>query len=135
MGTDNIIDLDYFCVQLMIIRAFYEMLCHLFCNKGRVHSQPVVTFVPSAINNRIPNNPPSLVRKYANSTRRSNTKYNTKYKILSLEGLRDTLCRCTEVNNDLNTKLSIIIYDVVTPNFASKVLEYFKDGGPMSTGQ
>ncbi len=32
-------------------------------------------------------------------------------------------------------KLSIIIADVLTPSFACNVLEYFKDGGPMLTGQ
>ncbi len=61
--------------------------------------------------------------------------YNTKYKIVGLESLRDTLYRCTEVNNDLNTQLSIIISDVLNLNFACNVLEYFKDGGPMPTGQ
>ncbi len=72
-------------------------------------------------------------RKYANATI-WNTIYNTKYKIVGLEGLRDTLCRCAEVNKDLNTQLSIIISDVLTPNFTCNVLEYFKHNGPMSTG-
>ncbi len=79
--------------------------------------------------------PPSRLHKYANLNGRSNTIYNTKYKIVGLEGLRDTPYRCTEVNNDLNTQLSIIISDVLTPNFACNVLEYFKDGGPVPTGQ
>ncbi len=58
-----------------------------------------------------------------------------KYKIVGLKVLRDTLCRCTEVNNDLNTQLSIIISNVLTPNVACNVLDYFQDGRPMSTGQ
>ncbi len=42
--------------------------------------------------------------------------------MIGLEGLKDTLYRCTEVKNDLNTQLC-------------KVLKYFKDGAPMPTGQ
>ncbi len=79
--------------------------------------------------------PPSPVHKYVNLNSHSNTIYTTKYKIVGLEGLKDTLYRCTEVNNDLNTQLSIIICDVLTSNFACNVLKYFKDGGPMPTGQ
>ncbi len=79
--------------------------------------------------------PPSCLRKYANLKGHSNTIHNTKYKIVGLEGLRDTLYRCTEVNNDLNTQVSIIIPDVLTAIFTCNVLEYFKDGGPMPTGQ
>ncbi len=55
--------------------------------------------------------------------------------MVGLEGLRDTLYRCTEVKNDLYTQLSIIISNVLPPNFACNVLEHFKDGGPMPTGQ
>ncbi len=32
-------------------------------------------------------------------------------------------------------QLSIITYDVLTPNFACNVLEYFKVGASMLTGQ
>ncbi len=78
--------------------------------------------------------PPSHLHKYVKLNDRSNTIYNTKYKIVGLEGLRDTLYRCTEVNNDLYTQLSIIISNVLTPDFVCNVLEYFKDGGPMPTG-
>ncbi len=76
-----------------------------------------------------------LVLKYANPTSRSNTIYNIKYKIVDREDLRDTLCRYTEVNHDLNTQLLIIISDLPNPNFASNMLEYFKDGGAKSTCQ
>ncbi len=76
--------------------------------------------------------PPSRLPQYANLNGHSNTIHNTKYKIIGLEGLRVTLYRCTEVNNDLNTQLSIIIPDVLTPNFACNVLEYFKDGRPVT---
>ncbi len=47
--------------------------------------------------------------------------------MVSLEDLRDGLCRYTEVNHDFNTALLIIISDLPTPNFANNVLEYFKD--------
>ncbi len=75
--------------------------------------------------------PPSHLSKYANLNGRSNTIY----KIVGFEGLRNTLYRYTKVNNDLNTQLSLIISDVLTLNCACNVLEYFKDGGPMPTGQ
>ncbi len=71
---------------------------------------------------------PSLSTIYANPPSHSNTIYNTKYKIVDLEVLRDTLSRCTEVNIDLNTQLSMIISDVLTTNFACNLLKYFKYG-------
>ncbi len=83
----------------------------------------------------MPPPPRFLVFKYQNPARYSNTIYYTKYKSVGLDGLRNTLCRCTEVNNDLNTQLSIIICDVLTPNVACRVLETFKDGGTKSTIQ
>ncbi len=99
-------------------------------NKSMIRPSIGYKLVPTSIKK-----PHSHLCKYANLNGRSNTIYNTKYKIVGLEDLRDTLYRCTEVNNDLNTQLSIIVSDVLTPNFACNVLEYFKDGGPMLTGQ
>ncbi len=56
--------------------------------------------------------PPSPLCNYVNLNGCSNTIYNIKYKMIGLEGLEDTLYRCTEVKNDLNT-LSISICDVI----------------------
>ncbi len=52
------------------------------------------------------NMPPSNVHKYANPIDCSNTIYNTKYKIVVLKALRNTLGRFTEVSPDLNTQLN-----------------------------
>ncbi len=74
-------------------------------NKSMIWPSIVYKLVPTSIKK-----PPSHLRKYANLNGRSNTIYNTKYKIVVLEGLRDTLYRCTEVNNDLNTQLLSLMY-------------------------
>ncbi len=42
MAINSKIDWDNYCICLMIINAFSEMLCHIFCNKGRVHNQILV---------------------------------------------------------------------------------------------
>ncbi len=41
--TASKINWNYYCIYLMIIHAFYEMLSHIFCNKSRVPSHIIVS--------------------------------------------------------------------------------------------
>ncbi len=54
MGTDNMIDWDYYYIYLMIIHELYEMLSLFFCDKGRVPSQIVVFFMYSINTKQFP---------------------------------------------------------------------------------
>ncbi len=59
--TDSKIDWDYYCLYMMIIHAFCQILSHFFCEKGSVPSHIVVSLIVLYYTKLIPTSKHSVV--------------------------------------------------------------------------